>query len=192
VAVLSWPILGERVSRGVVVAIVVSFAGIVAVAQPSLEGSAGVLGVAVGAALCTAFAMMWLRRMGPGESAEAIVVHFMAFGTASLALASIPVWHTPDLRDALALLFTGATGGLAQLAMTRAYSLDDAARVSATGYSGVVFTRLLAFPVFGEIPSGEQLAGSLLVIAAGVLLALRGQGRHSERRSREASPEELQ
>jgi drug/metabolite transporter (DMT)-like permease len=56
--------------------------------------------------------------------------------------------------------------------MTRAYSLDRAARVSALGYSGVLFTRALGLVFFGEVPSAVQLVGTLLVIASGVLLSL--------------------
>jgi drug/metabolite transporter (DMT)-like permease len=177
VAFLAWPLLGERVSRSVALAIGLAFVGILVVAQPSFRVSAGVLGVCVLSAVCTAFAMTWLRKMGPGESSEAIVFHYMCVATVTLALASIPVWKTPDLHSLAFLLFTGVTGGLAQLAMTRAYSLDDAARVSAIGYSGVVFTRLFALPVFGEVPSVAQIAGSVLVIGAGVVLALRGRRR---------------
>jgi drug/metabolite transporter (DMT)-like permease len=173
VACLAWPLLGERVSPRVAVAIGVAFLGIVAVAQPSFHASWGVLVVGVLSALFTAFAMSWLRKMGPGESSEAIVFHYMCFATATLALATVPVWVTPDLRSAGFLLFTGVAGGLGQLTMTRAYSLDDAARVSAIGYSGVVFARLFALPVFGEVPNAVQLAGSLLVIGAGLLLAKR-------------------
>ena len=43
--------------------------------------------------------------------------------------------------------------------MTRAYSLDSAARVSALTYLGILFTVLLAIPVFGERPSLAQIAG---------------------------------
>jgi drug/metabolite transporter (DMT)-like permease len=171
VALLAWPMLGERVSRRVAAAIGVGFLGIAAVAQPSFQASPGIIGLCVLTALASAFAMAFLRRMGPGESPEAIVFHFMAFGAAALTVATIPVWHTPDLRTAFWLLFTGLTGGLAQLALTRAYSLDDAARVSAVTYSSVVFVRVLALPVFGEVPNAAQLAGSALVIAAGWLLA---------------------
>jgi drug/metabolite transporter (DMT)-like permease len=173
VAFLAWPLLGERVSRRVAIAIGVAFLGIVAVAQPSFRASPGVLAIGVLAALCTAFAMAWLRKLGPGESSEAIVFHFMCFGTVALALATVPVWVTPDVPSAIYLAATGVTGGLAQLAMTRAYALDDAARVSAIGYSGVVFARLFALVVFAEVPNGLQLAGSALVIAAGVLLTKR-------------------
>jgi drug/metabolite transporter (DMT)-like permease len=173
VALLSWPLLRERVRGAVVFAIVIAFAGILVVAQPKLDTAGHVVAAGVLTAVMSATAMIWLRRIGPGESSEAIVFHFSSFGFLVTLALSIPVWRTPDLRSALWLLVTGVSGGLAQVAMTRAYSLDVAARVSAIGYSGVVFTRLFALPIFGEVPSSMQLVGSALIIVSGLLLAIR-------------------
>jgi drug/metabolite transporter (DMT)-like permease len=55
--------------------------------------------------------------------------------------------------------------------MTRAYSLHRAAPVTALSTLGIVFTHLLAIPVFGDIPTGWQIGGALFVIGASVLLA---------------------
>jgi drug/metabolite transporter (DMT)-like permease len=124
----------------------------------------------------SAMAMIWLRRVGSAETGEAIVFHFMVFGSLAMAVFCIPVWHTPDGSSALFLLLTGCCGGLAQLAMTRAYQLGEAARVSAVGYSQIVFARGLAVPVFAELPAPMQILGSVLVIGSGVAAALVGKG----------------
>jgi drug/metabolite transporter (DMT)-like permease len=84
---------------------------------------------------------------------------------------AIPVWEWPDARGALLLLGAGLTGGGAQIAMTRAYSLHRAAPLAALSGVGIVLTHLFAIPVFGERPSVWQIAGSLLVIGASLLLA---------------------
>jgi drug/metabolite transporter (DMT)-like permease len=172
VALFSWPLLGEPVRRNVGIAIALAFAGIIAVARPSFQTSGHLVVAGALVALCSGLAMIWLRRIGPSETSEAIVLHFSTIGFVVMLLLSIPVWKTPDAHGGALLLVTGFSGGLGQLAMTRAYSLDHAARVSAVQYTGVVITRLLAFPVFGEVPTAVQVAGSLLVILAGVILAL--------------------
>jgi drug/metabolite transporter (DMT)-like permease len=170
VALVSAPLLGERVKPGIALALVLGFSGIVLVAQPSFSTGGHLVAAGTGAALAAAMAMVWLRRIGPNESSEAIVLHFMCVGFAAMLLASLPVWKTPSARDALTLTFMGLSGGLAQIAMTRAYTLEHAARVSAMTFSSVVFMRLLALPIFGEVPSPRQAAGSILVIGSGVLL----------------------
>jgi drug/metabolite transporter (DMT)-like permease len=65
----------------------------------------------------------------------------------------------------------GLTGGAAQIAMTRAYSLYRAAPLTALSALGIVLTHLLAIPVFGDRPTRWQMMGSLLVIGASLLLA---------------------
>jgi drug/metabolite transporter (DMT)-like permease len=189
VALASAPLLGERVRASTAVALALGFSGIVVVVQPSLSTAtdpqvAHVVGAGMAAALASAFAMIWLRRIGPTESSEAIVLHLSCVGFVAMLLASVPVWRTPTARDALALGLMGLSGGLAQIAMTRAYSLDHAARVSAMTFSSVVFMRLLALPVFGESPGPLQAVGSLLVIGSGILL---GSARSGPPRGKVAS-----
>jgi len=175
VALLSAPLLGERVPRGLVGGLATGFAGIALVAQPSFSTAGPLVAIGVATAVSSAMAMIWLRRIGPNESSEAIVLHFACIGFGVMLVASIPVWRTPTASQTLLLAGTGLCAGLAQIAMTRAYGLDRAARVSALGYSGVVFTRAFGVPAFGEVPNAMQALGSLLVIASGVLLSLVGE-----------------
>ncbi|MEI7891700.1 MAG: DMT family transporter [Myxococcales bacterium] len=177
VALLSWPLLGERVSPSVAVAIVVSLAGVLTVAHPTLNSAPRLVALGVLTAFLSANAMIWLRKMGPDESSTAVVFQFSVLGALVMVLLSIPVWTTPDLKSGIALVVTGVAGGSAQILMTRAYGFDRAARVSAMGYSGIVLTRIFALPVLGEFPTWAQAGGSLLVMASGVILALRGRGR---------------
>ena len=172
VAMLSPRLLGEAVNRALVLALVAGFGGIALVAGPSFSAANGVVVAGGATAMSSALAMIWLRRIGPSESSEAIVFHFACIGTCVMVLASLPVWRTPGPKTALVLAATGLCGGLGQLAMTRAYSHDHAARVSALGYSGVVFTRTLGALFFGELPTAMQVLGSSLVIASGLTLSL--------------------
>jgi drug/metabolite transporter (DMT)-like permease len=171
VAFLSAPLLGERVARGLAIALFTGFCGILLVAGPSFSTAHHVVVVGGVTALSSALAMIWLRRIGPNESSEAIVFHFACIGACAMTLASLPVWRTPSVHFALVLAVTGVCGGLGQLAMTRAYSHDRAARVSALSYSGVVFTRMLGAAFFGELPTVMQALGSALVIASGISLS---------------------
>jgi len=175
VALLSRPLLGERVGRHVAVAVTLAFAGVLAIVRPSFAIAWPVALVATAGAVFFALAMLWLRRIGPGESHEAIVLHFSLVGLATMVALALPVWRWPDWPGGLALLGAGLGGGGAQLAMTRAYALQRAAPVTAISNLGVVFTYLLAIPLFGDLPTPWQLAGTTLVIAATVLLTADGR-----------------
>jgi len=175
VALLSRPLLGERVGRHVAVAVALAFAGVVLLVRPAFAIAWPVALIATLGAFFYALAMIWLRRIGPGESHEAIVLHFSLVGLATMIALALPVWRWPDLRGGLALVGAGLGGGGAQLAMTRAYSLQRAAPVSAISNLGVVLTYLLAVPLFGDVPGPWQLGGAVLVLAATALLAAGGR-----------------
>ena len=100
-----------------------------------------------------------------------------------MLLLALPAWRWPDGHGALYLLGAGLGGGGAQLAMTRAYALQRAAPVSALSSLGIVFTYLLALPLFPEHPTGWQVAGSLLVILATAEISFR-HDRHPARAAR--------
>jgi drug/metabolite transporter (DMT)-like permease len=180
VALLSGPMLGERVARRLWVAVLLAFAGIAALVRPSFGIAAPVALVATLGAFCYAMAMIWLRRIGPGESHEAVVLHFSLTGLATMLLLALPGWRWPDTGSGLYLLGAGLGGGGAQLAMTRAYSLHRAAPVTALSSLGIVFTYLLALPLFPRHPGWWQVGGSLLVILATGWISF-GHDRHTAR-----------
>jgi drug/metabolite transporter (DMT)-like permease len=173
VALLSGPLLGERVGAHVGLAVLLGFAGIVAVMRPSFGAEVPIALIATVGAVFYALAMIWLRKIGPGESHEAVVLHFSLVALVTFLALSLPVWRWPGWSGAGFLLGAGLAGGGAQIAMTRAYSLARAAPVTALSGLSIVFIYVLTIPVFGDRPTAWQIAGSFLVIAASLLLTVK-------------------
>lgn len=186
-AVLAPIFLHEKTTSTVALAILVALSGVVLVVQPTflfgepathpatpaiLAGPSAhvTAAVAVGAALATSIAMMLLRRVGQSETPEAIAFHFSLFAAASMTLISLFDLRMPTLRDAGCMVLAGLCAGFAQLAMTRAYSLEHAARVSGMSYFSVVASALLGAAVLGERPALTAIVGMGLVIAGGLLV----------------------
>ncbi len=174
IALLSPVVLGEKGEAYVWWAMLLSFAGAALIAGPSFQLRGSVALVALLGALFTAMAMMWLRRLGRGarESPEAIAIHFSLVSGCVTALISIPGFRIPDAKGAFFMLLTGLCGGVAQLAMTRAYALDKAARVGAMDYLTTVVSYILGMAVLGERPGKAEAVGAALVVFAGVGLAV--------------------
>jgi drug/metabolite transporter (DMT)-like permease len=184
VAVLSARLLNEPVGNRVALAVAIGFAGVVAVVRPSFNIASTVAVIATVGAAFYALAMIWLRKIGPGETHEAVVLHFSLVALATMLAFAVPVWRWPDGRSGMYLLGVGLGGGGAQIAMTRAYSLHRAAPISALSGLGIVLTYILAIPTFGDQPGRWQIAGSLLVITASVMLSVGREPAHSAARSR--------
>jgi len=175
IAVLAPTFLGERSSARLWGVLLVAFAGVALIAGPHLSFRALPAVSAVVAALSSAIAMMFLRRMRSGgepENAEAIAFHFSVVGFTALFVINLFSFRMPTAVDAVYLALAGTAGGLAQLAMTRAYALAQAARLGAMGYLGTVMSFVGSILLLGEEPQLGQLFGAVLVIGAGVVLAL--------------------
>lgn len=180
--------LRERTSLLVGGAISVSLAGVILVVRPTLifghaavATAAAVLPgptanatatVAVIAAFSSSITMMVLRHATRFESPETIAFHFSLFAAAVLTFLSCFNFQMPTPRGAAFMVGSGICAGFAQLAMTRAYSMASAARVSGMSYLTVVGSAILGIVWLGERPTPLAVGGMVLVIAGGVLLTI--------------------
>lgn len=175
IALLAWWTLGERPTRAVLVALAVAVAGVAMIERPSFAAGHWVGLVALGAGAAGAVAMVSLRRLS-GETPEAVVVHFSAVASGVMAaLSAVWLWQhgwPAGLQPSMLLgvLAMGAAATVGQLAMTRAYALDQAARVGAVGWMQVVFALGLDAVVFARVPEAHARWGITMLLGAGTLL----------------------
>jgi drug/metabolite transporter (DMT)-like permease len=185
VALLSGPVLHERVRPRVAAAVVLGFAGAAVLAGPAFRrapavGGSGDLAVfLLLGALCYGLAILRLRRLGPSESSEAIALHMSLVAGVTLLVVSLPHFVVPSPRALVPLVASAVAGGLGQVAMSRAYGLGRAARLSAVSYSGVVMTYLIELGLFGRTPRLHQWIGAALVCTAGVIVSFRPRAESS-------------
>ncbi len=175
VALLSGPILGERVTLRIFAGALLGFVGVGTLAQPALHVSGDLALALLLGALCYGLAILRLRRLGPKESSEAIALHMSLVAGVTMLLLSLPHFVVPGSHTLLPLLVSATAGGVGQIAMSRAYGLGRAAPLSAVSYAGVVMTYALEAASFGRLPGLHQCLGSLLVIAAGVVVSARSR-----------------
>lgn len=179
-AVLAPIVLGERTGRRLLFAIPLALAGVVLVAKPPslFHGHAPsdphLLSMALLAALFASLAMLGLRRVGPTKSPATIALHFSLVATLALGALAVPVWVVPSPNDLAMMVGAGVCAGIAQIAMTRAYTLERAARVASYGYLNVVFTAVGGAIVFGERPDLLAIFGMVLVVSGGLLVTVAG------------------
>lgn len=193
IALLSPRVLGEKPTGSLWTILLVAFGGIVLVAGTHLDVAAFPALCALLAAVFSALAMMFLRLMRSGndaaepESAEAIAFHFGAVAFVAHAALGAFSFQIPTAEDTFWLIVTGLAGGVAQLAMTRAYALTEAARLGAVGYIGTVMGFVGSVVFLAERPDFLQIIGAVLVVGAGVALAITSAGvgvRHRRTTSR--------
>ena len=171
VALLSAPLIGERVSRRVASGVMLGFVGLTVLVGPAFHTSGDLALIMIVGAFCYAVAMLSLRRLGPHETSEGIAFHLSLVAGAVLLLVALPRFVVPGARATEAIVASALSGGLAQVAMSRAYSLDRAARMSAYAYAGVAITYALEAAIWRRVPVVHQWIGAALVVVAGVIVS---------------------
>jgi drug/metabolite transporter (DMT)-like permease len=162
--------LGEKISPTVAACLLLAAVGVVMIVRPGTpQASWGTL-AAIGAAFTGAIAMVSLRKLGNSESPEGVVVHYLLFSSAATLLVGFRELHVPTPTQAALLFGTAFSGTLGQLLMTRAYSLESAARVAALGYMQVLWTFLFGVTFFHEIPDRYSTAGIGVLVLSGWLI----------------------
>jgi len=150
-------------------AIPIGFVGIILILKPGwgvLEPAA-LFGVAAGVLAATSFVS--IRRLHGSEPTTRIVFYFGVISTLGSAVPLFWTWQTPEPAHWLLLAAMGGSATAGQLLLTQAYSLAPAAQVGPFTYTVVIFSAILGWVVWSEVPGGLSAAGALLVVLAGVL-----------------------
>jgi drug/metabolite transporter (DMT)-like permease len=171
-ALLAWLMLGERIGRRVLLAVLVGWTGVLLVARPAqlLGGSGSLAGpavlIAVAGAFCTALAYVSVRSLARTEHPLVIVFYFpLVAMPLSLPLVLLnPVRPTPV--ELLWLLGVGVFTQLGQVLLTSSLAALPAARATAISYVQVAFAGLWGWLLFGETVDGFTVAGAALVLSA--------------------------
>ncbi|MCZ0960945.1 DMT family transporter [Paracoccus benzoatiresistens] len=124
--------------------------------------------VAMGGAVGSALAQIFVRKLVQEERTSAIVFWF-SFTSTVLGLMTLPLgWVMPDATTAALLVGSGLLGGVAQILLTSAYRHADASLVAPFEYVSMLLAIVIGWYVFGEAPTGVVLTGAVLVIGAGI------------------------
>jgi len=183
IPIFEWLWLREPVSRQTKVAVMVGFIGITLVLKPGfgLFQAAGLVGLASG--MLAALAIVGIRRMTVTEPVVRIVFYFTMFGT---AVSSIPLawtWQNPEGHMLWALCLMGVLAVMAQMCLTKGYSLAPAGQVGPFSYGNVVFAALIGWLVWGETLDGLTIVGAVITCLAGIIATY-----HSERKAELQTP----
>jgi drug/metabolite transporter (DMT)-like permease len=190
--VLAMLFLGERIHVFRWTALAIGFLGVVIMVGPHLTfgagNAAGVL-VAIGAAVFSALAMMFLRGMsgGGGEHAITITFYFSLTSTVCAALTALAGWPVPTAEQWGVIVATGFLGVVGQLLMTLSYRHAEASTIAPLDYTNLIVAVVLGYLVFDEIPGRSTFIGAPLVVMAGLVILWREYRRTTPRGARRAA-----
>ena len=187
---------GQRVDGRLIATILAGFAGVALILRPTIEHDQlwhGLVGLLSGMLSATAY--LQVTALGrAGEPEYRIVFYFSLGGVAAGALSMLWTGITPHrtLEGPASLLAVGLLASIAQLLMTRAYGTGRTLVVASLQYLGIAFAFLYAVLLFDDPVHPLSVAGTLLIIVAGIAAVRLRQTNQSHVRPQETLPPDLE
>ncbi|WP_215904750.1 DMT family transporter [Sphaerochaeta pleomorpha] len=174
VVVFSAFFLQEKVRLNQVLCIVGAFAGSLLIVKPSFSNLLfipSLIGLVGG--MGSGGAHTAVRALGKkGETGVVVVFFFSLFSTIITLPSTLLNFHPMTMAQLLWLLATGSLAACGQFALTAAYRYAPANKISVYDYSQVIFSALLGFVIFSQVPDLYSGFGYLVVIGMGFAMFL--------------------
>lgn len=177
-AVIALLFLNERVHLSTIICIALSIIGLVVMVKPDLAvGGASQLplssvAVAVLGALGSAIAYVLVRRLSQSEDSSVIIFYFPLIALPIAVLLPDESFVVPDGTALLLLVLVGVFTQVGQIGLTKAMQVEVASKATAYSYVQVVFSVILGWAVFAEIPTAWTLLGGSLIVAGTLINTL--------------------
>ncbi len=172
--IISYFLMKEKLNLVQGISVVLAFLGSLLIIKPNPSNMAlvpsliGLLG-GFGAGVAYSFVRFMSKK---GVHSTLIVFVFSTFS----CLVCLPYFiavHAPmTLGQLAALLMSGMFGCTGQFCITSAYKFAPAKEISVYDYTQVVFSALLGWALFGQLPDVHSLLGYVIICGMGVFMFL--------------------
>ena len=179
VAVLSAPLLGERVDGRRWVGVAVGFAGALIIIRPG----SGVMHLAalfpLGSACLFALYQIATKHLSRTESTMTTLFYTGVVGALVTSFAVPFFWITPSAVEWSFLAMLGLLSGCTHFCLIKAFEAAPASTVSPFVYSILIWATLSGYIVFDDLPDIWTVAGAAIIAGSGLYIAFQ------ERRQRD-------
>ena len=173
----AWLLLGERPAKFAVLAGLTGFIGVLVTflgkdmnfrfTPDEWLGFASVMTSAV----CYALSMVMLRMRATKDSGFAIAIYANFFPAIYMAVPAFLFAEPATFSDFPLLVLLGAFGGSSWVLMTSAYARAPAQKIAPIEYTALIWSALLGWMFYEEVPTIWVWIGAAIIIAACVLVS---------------------
>ena len=174
ITALAVPLLRETIGWRRWAAIIVGFGGVLSIVRPFGETINIYALLPLACAVTGAFQDIITRRISDTESAFSVL---LCSTIVTMIVAAFFVfedtWRLPGAGDFSLLVLTGLLSGGAHYLLIETFVRAEAAGVVPFRYTALVWGLAIGFVVWGDIPSGLDWLGILLIVSSGIYIVHR-------------------
>lgn len=166
--------LGEKMVPARWIAALIGFGGVMIVMGPKLGGSGGHYNlIMLAASPMFAGSFLITKALTRRDSAEVIVV----WQCITVALFTLPmavaVWVWPTITQWAWFVIAGVLGSAGHYLLTRSFGVADISATQSVKFLDLIWSAMLGYLVFSDVPSRSTIIGGLVIVAATVWIARR-------------------
>ncbi|WP_099514869.1 DMT family transporter [Microvirga ossetica] len=173
VTALSIPVLGEVVGWRRWSAVVVGLIGVLIIVRPGAGAFDTAAIFPLLSAASWAVALVVTRKMSGSDSPLVSLTFAAVVGLLVTSIIVPFVWVTPGWRELGLALITGVASTIAQWLVVLAFQQARASVLAPFSYSQLVWSGLLGYVIFGNVPDRWTQVGAGVIIASGLYTAHR-------------------
>jgi len=165
--------LGERMRLRRWSAVILGFVGALIVLRPGIETiSIGALAILF-SSMCWGSSIVIVKRLSQTDNTVSIVVWMSLMLTVFSVFPALFVWQWPSFTELAWLLLLGSLGTGGHLAMITALKLADATLLMPIDFTRLIWTSVLGYLVFTEIPDIWTWLGGTLIFTSSAFITYR-------------------
>ena len=182
VALLGGPLLGEWSSPRRMAAIGVGFLGVLVIVRPGLGTMHPAVLFSLGNMLCYALYIIATRKLAATDSTATTMFYSGLSGVALMSPLLPWIWTQPASWLVWALLVgVGLFGTLGHWLLVLAHARAPANILAPFIYTQLLWSVLLGYLLFGDLPNRFTVMGSTIVVASGLYLLAQERVRRKNR-----------
>lgn len=173
-AVLSVPLLGERIGVRRGAAIAAGFLGVVIVMRPGVEAISAPMIAAVASSFLFALALMSSRSLANTDGPLSAYISSVVASILVCVPVAVPQWSLPSTEFVwLALSGVVVASMLRNIGDLQAYRFAEAAILAPLAYTRLIVITVAGYVIFTETPDVYTLVGGGVIVAAALYIAQR-------------------
>lgn len=177
ITVMSIPLLGESVPPIRWAAVLIGFVGVFVACNPVGIGLTLPVVLVLAAAFLWSLSIVLLRMIAMRERTLVQLVLNNGFFMVAAGIGTWFTWVTPQPGDLALLVGAGVLGGFAQFALFEGMKKAPVSIIAPFEYTSLVWSFLLGWLIWSDVPRPEVFWGAALIVAAGVVIILSEQRR---------------
>lgn len=153
----------------------VGFLGVLVMVQSQPEFEIASF-VALFGALMVAGVSVFIKKLSVTESAPTMMFYFGVIASIISFIPAYFVWRMPTVDEMIILVLIATIGSCANFCMIRSLSIGEVTAVTPFDYTRLIFSGILGFLFFSEVPDVWMVLGAGIIVASSLYIIQREAG----------------